>query len=270
MKKALLTVLILLASFAVFANGSSEKTSTSKDKIKLIVAATPEPHAEMLNLITDDLAAQGIELVIQEYTEYNVENEAVEAGEADANFFQHLPYLNTYISNGYHLVNVGGIHIEPIALYSKKFTSVDQIPVGASIAIPNDPTNEGRALLLLESAGIIKLDDSSNLSATPINIVDNPKNLKFQEVEAAAAPRVLQDVDAAIINGNYAIPAGLNAATDGIYVEGADSPYVNVVVVREGRENDPAILALVKALQSDEIKNWVAATYPDGNVVTVF
>ena len=267
MKKTIAAALVLVAAFAVFAGGAKEAKS---DATRLIVAATPEPHAGMLNLIKDDLAAQGIDLVVQEYTEYNVENEAVEAGEADANFFQHIPYLNQYISDGYHLVNVGGIHVEPLALYSRKYSSLGQIPNGATIAIPNDPTNEGRALLLLESAGLVKLDDSSNLTATPVNIVSNPKNLRFQELEAATIPRVLQDVDAAVINGNYAIPAGLNASKDGLFVEGADSPYVNVVVVREGRENDPAIKALVSALQSQKIKDWVAKTYPNGDVVTVF
>ena len=269
MKKAIAFALVLVSVFALFASGAAEANKSTASN-KLIVACTPEPHAEMLKLVADDLAAQGIELVIQEYTEYNVENEAVEAGEADANFFQHIPYLNSYIEQGYHLTNAGGIHIEPIALYSTKYTSLDQIPDGATIAIPNDPTNEGRALLLLESADLIKLDDSTNLAATPINIVENKKNLKFQELEAATTPRVLQDVDAAIINGNYAIPAGLNAATDGLFVEGANSPYVNVVAVKTGSENDPAIVALVKALQSEEIRDWVAKTYPDGNVVVVF
>lgn len=266
MKKILIVALILTVILAAFV-GCKKKTQESN---KLIIACTPEPHAAMLNLVKDDLAAQGIELVIQEYTEYNVENEAVEAGEADANFFQHYPYLNQYIADGYHLVSVGGIHVEPLALYSKKYSSLSQIPNGATIAIPNDPTNEGRALLLLQSAGLITLKDSSKLDSTPIDIVSNPKNLKFQELEAATTPRVLQDVDAAVINGNYAIPAGLNAAKDGLFVEGADSPYVNVVVVKQGRENDPAVKALVAALQSQEVKDWVAKTYPDGNVVTVF
>ncbi|MBO4280019.1 MAG: methionine ABC transporter substrate-binding protein, partial [Spirochaetales bacterium] len=133
-----------------------------------------------------------------------------------------------------------------------------------------DPTNEGRALLLLESAGLIKLADSNNLESTPIDIVENPKNITFAEVEAASLPRVLADVDAAVINGNYAIPAGLSAAKDGLVVEGADSPYVNIVAVKSGNENNPAIVALVKALQSDKIKNWVAEKYQNGEVVVVF
>jgi D-methionine transport system substrate-binding protein len=267
MKKVLVFALVLLTAFCVFAGGKKEAKS---ERTTLVIACTPEPHASMLNLVKDDLAAQGIDLVIQEYNEYNVENEAVESGEADANFFQHIPYMNSYISKGYHLVNAGGIHVEPLALYSKKYKSLSAIPAGATIGIPNDPTNEGRALLLLQSAGLIKLADSSNLEATELDIVSNPKNLKFHAVDAATLPRVLEDVDAAVINGNYAIPAGFNAAKDGLFVEGADSPYVNIVTVKSGRENDPAIKALVAALQSQKVKDWVAKTYPDGNVVTVF
>ena len=268
MKKALVLALVLISAFALFANGAKEDaTSTSK----IVVGATPEPHAEMLNLVIDDLAAQGIELVIREFTDYVTPNEAVESGDIIANFFQHIPYMNSFnTERNFHLVNAGGIHIEPLALYSKKYATLEQIPSGATIAIPNDPTNEGRALLLLESAGLIKLADSSNLEATPIDIVENSKNLKFKEIEAASIPRILVDVDAAVINGNYAIPAGLNAAKDGLFVEGADSPYVNIITVKAGNENNPAIVALVNALQSTEVKDYVAKKYPDGNVVLVF
>ena len=267
MKKAIVFILVLVTAFAVFASGAKEASSTTK----ITVGATPEPHAEMLNQIKDDLAAQGITLVVQEFTDYVTPNEAVESGEIIANFFQHIPYLESFNSErGFHLVNAGGIHIEPLALYSKKYTKLADLPNGAKIAIPNDPTNEGRALLLLESAGLIKLADSNNLESTPIDIVENPKNITFAEVEAASLPRVLADVDAAVINGNYAIPAGLSAAKDGLVVEGADSPYVNIVAVKSGNENNPAIVALVKALQSDKIKNWVAEKYQNGEVVVVF
>ena len=267
MKKAIVFILVLVTAFAVFASGAKEASSTTK----ITVGATPEPHAEMLNQIKDDLAAQGITLVVQEFTDYVTPNEAVESGEIIANFFQHIPYLESFNSErGFHLVNAGGIHIEPLALYSKKYTKLSDLPNGAKIAIPNDPTNEGRALLLLESAGLIKLADSNNLESTPIDIVENPKNITFAEVEAASLPRVLADVDAAVINGNYAIPAGLSAAKDGLVVEGADSPYVNIVAVKSGNENNPAIVALVKALQSDKIKNWVAEKYQNGEVVVVF
>ncbi len=266
MKKAIVFALVLFTAFAAFAAGASESSSN-----KIVVGATPEPHAEMLNLIKDDLAAQGITLEIKEFTDYVAPNEAVESGEIDANFFQHIPYLESFnTERGFHLVNAGGIHIEPLALYSKKYKALADIPNGAKIAIPNDPTNEGRALLLLASAGLITLTDPTNLESTVIDIKDNPKNLSFAEVEAASLPRVLDDVDAAVINGNYAIPAGFSAAKDGLVVEGADSPYVNVVAVKAGNENNPAIKALVKALQSDKIKQWVADTYKNGEVVVVF
>ena len=172
-------------------------------------------------------------------------------------------------SRGRVVVNAGGIHVEPIALYSKKYSSLSDIPNGAVIAIPNDPTNEGRALLLLQSAGLIKLKDNAGLEAIPLDIVENPKNLKFSEIEAATLPRVLSDVDAAVINGNYAIPAGLVATRDGLFVEGADSPYVNVIAVKAGNENNPAVKALVEALKSDEVKAYVAEHYKNGEVVLV-
>ena len=269
MKKAIIFALVLVTAFAVFASGAPEAAKTTSNKI--VVGATPEPHAEMLNLVIEDLKAQGYELVVQEFTDYVTPNEAVESGEIDANFFQHIPYLESFNKErGFHLYNAGGIHIEPLALYSKKYTALADLPQNAKIAIPNDPTNEGRALLLLASAGLITLDDSSNLEATPINITKNEKNISFVEVEAASLPRVLEDVDAAVINGNYAIPAGLSAAKDGLVVEGADSPYVNVVAVKAGNENNPAIIALVKALQSDKIKQCVAEKYQNGEVVVVF
>ena len=159
--------------------------------------------------------------------------------------------------------------MEPFALYSRKYKSITNLPQGATIAIPNDPTNEGRALLLLQSAGLLTLIGDAGLEATPLDITDNPKSLKFREIEAASLPRVLQDVDAAIINGNYAIPAGLIATRDGLLVEGSDSPYVNVVAVKQGNENDPRIVALVNALRDDKIKEYVASHYTNGEVVLV-
>ncbi len=268
MKKLIaLSLIVLLSLTFVFASGSSEKTSSTT---KIVVGATPEPHAALLNLVVDDLKAQGIELEVKEFTDYVTPNDAVEYGEIDANYFQHIPYLESFnTEHGYHLVNAGGIHIEPIALYSTKYSSLSDIPSGATIAIPNDPTNEGRALLLLQSAGLITLKDGAGLEAVPLDIVSNPKNLKFTEIEAATLPRVLSDVDAAVINGNYAIPAGLVATRDGLFVEGADSPYVNVIAVKEGNENNPAVLALVEALKSDKVKEYVLEHYPNGEVVLV-
>ena len=260
-----IATVILLVGAALFAAGSKESVNT------LSVGATPEPHAAMLNLVVEDLAAEGITLKVIEFTDYVTPNKALEDGQIDANFFQHIPYLESFnVEQGYHLVNAGGIHIEPIALYSRKHTSLDGIGNGSVIAIPNDPTNGGRALMLLETAGLITLAEDAGIAATPFDVVSNPRNLRFREIEAASLPRVLSDVDAAVINGNYAIPAGLKASQDGLAVEGADSPYVNVVAVKEGSENDPAILALVKALQSQKIRDYVATTYPNGEVVVVF
>ena len=268
MKKILAIALVaLLTIVSVFAQATSE---TQSSKTKIVVGATPEPHSALLSLVVDDLAAQGITLEVKEFTDYVTPNDAVEYGEIDANYFQHIPYLESFnTEHGYHLVNAGGIHVEPIALYSSKYSSLSDIPNGAVIAIPNDPTNEGRALLLLQSAGLIKLKDNAGLEAIPLDIVENPKNLKFSEIEAATLPRILSDVDAAVINGNYAIPAGLVATRDGLFVEGADSPYVNVIAVKAGNENNPAVKALVEALKSDEVKAYVAEHYKNGEVVLV-
>ncbi|MFA5448069.1 MAG: MetQ/NlpA family ABC transporter substrate-binding protein [Sphaerochaeta sp.] len=266
MKKILITTLALLLALSLFAAGTKEQA----DSKTILVGATPEPHAAFLNLVIEDLAKEGYTLKVREFTDYVTPNEALESGELDANFFQHIPYLESFNrERGYHLANAGGIHVEPFALYSRKHASLAAIPSGATIAIPNDPTNEGRALLLLESAGLIALTANAGLEATPLDIVSNPKGLKFREIEAASLPRVLSDVDAAIINGNYAIPAGLVATRDGLLVEGADSPYVNVIAVKEGRQNDAAIVALVKALRGDKIKQYVASHYTNGEVVLV-
>jgi D-methionine transport system substrate-binding protein len=269
MKKFLVAILVVLLAFSAVTFAQGSKEAGAKNSV-LTVGATPEPHATLLNLVVDDLAKQGITLKIVEFTDYVTPNEALESGEIDANYFQHIPYLESFNKEkGFHLVNAGGIHVEPFALYSKKYKSIKDFPQGASIAIPNDPTNEGRALLLLQSAGLLTLKDGVGLEATPLDVKDNPKGLKFKEIEAASLPRVLSDVDGAIINGNYAIPAGLVATKDGLYVEGADSPYVNVIAVKAGNENDPRIVALVKALKSQKVKDFVAQKYPNGEVVLV-
>ncbi len=268
MKKTVLVILLCLIATFAFASARSEK---NVDSNTIRVGATAVPHAEMLSLVVDDMAALGYNLVITEFTDYITPNTAVEDGQLDANFFQHIPYLETFNQeHGTHLVNAGGIHIEPMALYSKKYTKVEDIPAGATIAIPNDTTNEGRALLLLESAGLIELDDAAGISATPLDITSNPNGYKFVEIEAASLPRTIEDVDAAVINGNYAIPAGFSARNDGLIVEGADSPYVNIVAVKEGNENNEAVKALVQCLQSQEVKDWVSENYPNGEVVVVF
>lgn len=268
MKKLIFITIALLSAASVFAFGSKDKAQSSNT---LTVGATPEPHATMLNLVKEDLAAQGITLNVMEFTDYVTPNEALQNGEIDANFFQHVPYLEEFnAQRGYSLVNAGGIHIEPMALYSKKISTLEGLTDGSNIAIPNDPTNEGRALLLLQSAGLITLRPDAGITATPLDIVDNYKNLQFTEVEAATLPRALDDVDAAIINGNYAIPAGLRVSTDSLFVEGADSPYVNIVAVKSGMETDSRIIALVNALRSKKVSDWIKTTYPDGEVVQAF
>lgn len=266
MKKIIATVL-----------GAALALSALSAQTVLKVGATPEPHAEILKLVKDDLKAQGIDLQIVEFTDYVTPNEALNSGEIDANYFQHLPYLQSFNKDrNFNLVNAGGIHIEPYALYSgtkkgaKKYAKLADLKAKSKIAIPNDPTNEGRALLLLQSAGLITLKPNAGLEATPKDIATNPKKLKFLEVEAASIPRVLADVDAAVINGNYAIAAGLSASRDGLYVEAGDSPYVNIIAVKKGRENDAAIKALVNALKSDKVKNWIKAKFPNGDVIAVF
>lgn len=266
MKKIFAAIIVsVLAISVAFASGSAEA-----DPNTIKVGATPDPHAALLALVQDDLAEQGITLQIVEFTDYVTPNEALAAGELDANYFQHLPYLESYnAERGYNLVSAGGIHIEPLALYSEKYDSINQIPAGATIAIPNDPTNEGRALLLLQSAGLITLKEDAGLEAIPSDIAENPNGYKFTEIEAASLPRILPDVDAAVINGNYAIPAGLIATRDGLYVEGADSPYVNVIAVRSGDETRPQIQALVEALKSDKVAAYVAERYPNGEVILV-
>ena len=242
----------------------------SAETVKLSVAASPTPHAEILNQCVDILKEQGIELVVNEYSDYVVPNTAVEDGDEDANYFQHVPYLDNFnAERGTHLVSVAGVHIEPMGLYAGNSASLDAIPDGGKVAVPNDPTNEGRALLLLEAQGLIKLKDSSNLEATPKDIAENPKNLEFVELEAANVPANLDEVDIAAINSNYALGAGLNPVEDALVIEAADSPYVNVLVVKEGSENSEAVQALVKALQSDTVKDFINSTY-NGAVVPAF
>ena len=244
--------------------------SAPAETVKLSVAASPTPHAEILNQCVDILKEQGIELVVNEYSDYVVPNTAVEDGDEDANYFQHVPYLDNFnAERGTHLVSVAGVHVEPMGLYAGKSASLDAIPDGGTVAVPNDPTNEGRALLLLEAQGLIKLKDSSNLEATPKDIAENPKNLEFVELEAANVPANLDEVDIAAINSNYALGAGLNPVEDALVIESSDSPYVNILVVKEGNENNEAVQALVKALQSDTVKDYISNTF-GGAVVPAF
>jgi D-methionine transport system substrate-binding protein len=275
-KQSLILSLVLILALALFAGCSANtettavKTPTAVEATVLKVGATPVPHAELLALVADDLLAQGIELQVVEFTDYVKPNLALNDGELDANFFQHQPYLDGF--NAEHqteVVSAGNVHVEPLALYSEKVDSADALPEGAVIAIPSDAVNGGRALILLEANGLITLSEESGLDATELDIVENPKNLKFKAIEAAQLPRVLQDVDAAVINGNYAIEAGLNPVADGLLVEGAESPYANILAVRAGEENNEALKALLAALQSEEVKAYIESTY-EGSVVAAF
>lgn len=279
-KKFLSLALALVLSLSLAACGSkkeeapaaapAETPAETTEPVVLNVAASPTPHAEILEQVVDVLAEQGIDLQIHEYGDYVVPNTAVEEGEEDANYFQHIPYLESFNEKeGTHLVSVGGIHIEPMGVYAGKTASLEELPDGAEIAIPNDPTNEGRALLLLEAQGLIKLADSSNLEATPNDIVENPKNLTFKELEAAMIPNAVDEVDLSVINVNYALEAGFNPTEDALAIEDANSPYVNIVAVKEGNENNPAVLALVEALQSDTVRDFINETY-GGAVVPAF
>lgn len=235
----------------------------------LTVAASPSPHAEILNdFAADKLAEQGITLEVKEYTDYILPNQDVSAGEIDCNYFQHINYLNNYNEeNGTDLVNVGKIHFEPMGVFAGKSDDLANIADGATISVPNDATNEGRALLLLQEHGVITLSESAGITATPNDIVDNPHNVEILEQEAAMLPSTLADVDFAVINGNYAIDAGLTLA-DAVAQESADSDvikneYANVIVTRPELEDDERIKALVDALTTDEFKEYLADTFGD-------
>jgi len=275
MKKKIALILILaLTVFALAAcgGGDTEDEGTA-DATVLKIGASTVPHAEILEFVKPILAEQGIDLQITEYTDYVIPNTAVESHELDANYFQHVPYLNSFNEeNGTHLVSAVGVHYEPMGLFAGKTASLDAIADGATIAVPNDPTNEARALLLLQQEGLIKLKDGIGLEATPLDIVDNPKNIEFFEAEAAAVARSIQDVDFAIVNGNYALEAGLKV-TDALAIESADSEaaqtFANIVAVYEGDEEKPEVQALITALTSEETRAFIEETY-QGSVVPVF
>ena len=251
---------------------SREAEAKTDDLKELTVGASPAPHAEILEAAREELAKKGYDLKIVEYTDYVQPNLALDAGDLDANYFQHLPYLEQFNEErGTKLVSAGKIHYEPFGIYAGKTATLDALADGAKVAVPNDATNEARALLLLEAQGLLKLADGAGLKATKTDIVENPKNLDILEVEAAQVPRSLPDVDIAVINGNYALQADLNAAEDSLITENPDyaKVYVNVVACRSGEENSDKIQALKKAMQSDDVKKYVDETYK-GAVVTVF
>ncbi len=276
MKKYVALVLALLLGLTAFAGCSSDggKKDESAELTVIKVGASPTPHAEILEAIKGLMAEQGYDLQVVTFNDYVLPNNAVESGEVDANYFQHITYMNDFNEkNGTHLVSVAEIHYEPFGLYPGKTKTLEDLADGAQIAIPNDGTNEARALLLLQAQGLIKLKEGVGIEATKLDIVENPKNLDIQEIAAELLPRSLEDVDMAVINGNYAMQNGLKASTDALAVEAADSEaatlYVNVLAVKEGNENNPAIQALVKALTSETAKKFMEDTY-SGAVVPTF
>ena len=252
-------------------SASSSASSAASGAKTLKVGATAVPHAEILEAAKPLLEKEGITLEIVEFNDYVQPNLALNDKELDANFFQHEPYLKNFMDEHKEvkLKNAAGIHIEPMGVYSKKIKKLDELKDGATIAIPNDPTNGGRSLLLLEKAGIIKLKEGVGEKATVGDIAENKKNIKFQEVEAAQVPRTLDDVDAAVINSNFAMQVNLDPTKDAMFIEDSTSPYVNIIAVREGDENRPEIQALIKVLHSDEIKQFITEKYK-GAVVPAF
>ena len=297
MKKGL--ALVLTAAFCVAAVtgcGSSSKETTAETKAetsaettaetgeetsgaaeagtKLTVAASPTPHAEILNAAKELMAEKGIELEVIEFTDYVQPNKVVDAGDVDANYFQHFPYLENFNEEqGTKLVSAGAIHYEPLGIYPGKSNDLANIPDGAEIIVPNDATNEARALLLLESNGIITLKEDAGLNATANDIAENPHNVNIVEMEAAQIARAVEDADFVVLNGNYALQANFSVEKDALAKEEADSEaaqtYANLLVVKEGNENNEGIQALAKALNSDEVRDYITNNY-QGSVLPVF
>lgn len=255
MKKNILALSVLCASLGFGFSGLANAGT-------LKVGATPVPHAEILEFVKPIVAKQGVELEVVEFNDYVQPNLAVSDGELDANFFQHRPYLDTFVADhGSDLVAVSGVHIEPMGVYSSSIKSIDELKDGDVVAIPNDPTNGGRALLLLHSAGLIKVSDPADVTTTVLDIVENPKNIDFKELEAAQLPRSLSDVACAVINTNFAMPAGLNPLKDAILIENSDSPYVNILVANSESAKNPDMKVLVDAIESKETADFITEKY---------
>lgn len=264
----------LLATLAFTGCSSDSGTSEESEDKTITVAASPTPHAEILNnAVAPILEEEGYTLEVKEFTDYVQPNTVTEAGEVDANYFQHRPYLENFNEEqGTHLVEVAGVHFEPMGIFSSSVESLDEVAEGAVVAVPNDATNEARALLLLEQEGLLELDDEAGINATINDITSNPKNLEFEELEAANLPNVLEDVSIAVINGNYALAADFTM-DDALAVEANDSlaadTYTNVIVVKDGNQDSEKIKALAEACNSDEVRDYITDNY-QGSVVAVF
>ncbi len=278
MRGKFLAALTLAATLLITGCGGGDAPAkTDGDKpaagaeTTLKIGATPAPHAEILEQIKPDLKEQGINLEIVEFNDYVQPNIALNDKELDANFFQHEPYLNDFVKEHTEmkLKNAGGVHVEPMGVYSKKIKDLSELADGATVSIPNDPTNGGRALLLLQKANLLKLKDGVKETATVQDIAENSKNLVIQEVEAAQLPRTLEDVDISIINTNFALNADLNPMKDALFIEDKDSPYVNIITVRDGDENRDEIKKLLETIKSDKVKKFIEDKY-QGAIVPAF
>jgi len=268
---ALIALLVVSCGSAQNSNQAQNESSDNTKPMSLKVGASPVPHAEILNVVKPILAEEGIELQIVEFADYNQPNLRLADKDLDANYFQHIPYLESFSKeHKLDLTYTAKVHIEPMGVYSEKVKNLSELKDGAEIAIPNDPTNGGRALILLQQAGLLKIKDGVGINATVYDIAENPKNLKITELEAATLPRVLGDVDAAVINSNYALEAKLVPTEDALVLESPkDNPYVNILAVRKGDENRPEIVKLSEALNSPEVKKFIEEEYK-GAVIPAF
>lgn len=278
MKKTSYLILTMMLMFTLAACGQDKNTENdaggtgaeTPSAVKLKVGATPVPHAELLEFVKPILKEQGVELEIIEFNDYVQPNTQLFEKQIDANFFQHTPYLEQFNKDkGYDLVNVAGVHIEPFGGYSKKITKLEELKEGAKVVIPNDPSNGGRALALMAENGLIKLKDGVGVNGTVADITENAKKLDITEVEAATLPRVLGEVDLALINTNYALEADLVPTDDALFIEGSDSPYVNILVARPDNKDSEAMQKLAAALRSPEVKKFIEDTYK-GAIVAAF
>ncbi|SMF71693.1 D-methionine transport system substrate-binding protein [Paenibacillus uliginis N3/975] len=271
MKKKLLLGLLSLSLVVVLgACGDKAAENGGKEGLTIKVGASPKPHSEILEHIKPALEKEGVKLEIVEFTDYVLPNQQVDQKQIDANFFQHKPYMDSEVKQrDMDLVSVVAVHVEPLGAYSKKIKSVDELKDGAVVAIPNDPTNGGRALTLLAKNGLIKLQDENKLESTAKDITENPKNLVIKEVEAAMLPRMLDEMDMAIINTNYALEAGLDPTKDAIFIEDKDNPYANILTARSDSKDSEAIQKLAKALTSDDVKKFIEEEYK-GAVIPAF
>lgn len=274
LKKTIIASVAALAAVGFLAGcggdkASSQPAASSNKEVTIKVGVSPVPHEEIVNVVKDKLAKEGVKVELVEFTDYVQPNLALNDKSLDANFFQHKPYLDEFCkSRGLKLKSIGAVHLEPMAVYSNKIKDIKDLPDGAHVAIPNDPTNGGRALLVLQSAGLIKLKEGAPITATPQDIAENPKHIQFSELEAPQLPRSLEDADMAVININFALEAKLDPK-GAIYTESSDSPYANIVAVREGDENRPELQKLMKALQSKEVKDFIDKKY-NGSIKAAF